>query len=86
MLEINDLVMSKEMDKGAMSAVVGGNHSIGNYNRYHNSTWKLISSVTQNVQDINPNFNGNGMQIWKTYKRTQSRYIGRLVLKGIIRR
>ena len=41
MLVINDLVMSKEMTKQAMTAIFGGGHGCGNYDHIHSSPWRV---------------------------------------------
>ena len=82
MLAINDLVMSKEMDKGAMVAVVGGHHKIGNYSHYHNGAWRLTYRRAFVVRVRRGRLTYRAIQRQYTYKRYQTWYRGTLHYLG----
>ena len=80
MLAIKDLVMSKEMDKSALAAVMGGNHGIGNYNRFKYSAWRRTYYRAFRVLVRKGHKLVRGIQYQITYRRTQSWYRGVLRL------
>ena len=83
MLAINDLVMSKEMNKGAMSAVVGGNHKVGNYDITRNGAWRRTFHRSFVVIRQIGFLKYRAIQTQTTYQRYQTRYVGRLRLTGV---
>ena len=82
MLTINDLVMSKEMDKGAMAAVVGGHHKIGNYSHMHSGAWRLTYRRAFVVRVRRGHLTFRAIQSQYTYKRYQKWYRGTLRYLG----
>ena len=83
MLAINDLVMSKEMDKGAMAAVIGGGHGIGNYSHYHNGSWRLTYRRAFGVIVRRGHLKYRAIQYQYTYKRYQTWHRGKLRYLGL---
>ncbi len=82
MLAINDLVMSKEMDKGAMAAVAGGRHGIGNYSSYYHGAWRRTYARAFIVHVRRGHSTYRAVQYQFTYKRYQTWYRGQLRYLG----
>ena len=83
MLAINDLVMSKEMTKSALIAVMGGHHKIGNYDHIHSGRWVRTFRRSFVVYRRIGFLKYRAIQYQSTYKRLQSRYVGSLRITGL---
>ena len=78
MLVIKDLAISKEMTKQAMTAIFGGGHGCGNYDRTYSGRWRrtYYRSFYKLIRRGGRRY--LALQKQWTFVRTQARYIGRL--------
>ena len=78
MLVISDLVMNKEMTKQAMTAVFGGRHGCGNYDRIYSGRWRVrgYRSFYKIISKHGRRY--LALQKQWTLTRYQARYVGRL--------
>ena len=77
-LTINDLSISNELDKNAMTALRGGAHAIGSYRHVHNGRWFRTMYRAFYVNVVRRGRLVRAIQRQWSYRRVQQYDIGRL--------
>ena len=78
-ITIHDLDVSKDLDKTAMSHILGGfSHGYGSYDHFDQGSWKLIYSNSFRTRLAKGGKLYHAIQYQYSWKRTQYWYRGRV--------
>jgi hypothetical protein len=82
-IAIHDLDVSKDLDKAAMSNILGGfRHGYGSYDHFDRGSWKMIYRDSFRTRLAKGGRLYHAIQYQYTWKRTQYWYRGRVRYLG----